>query len=258
MLSYEKVKESLCDELKNIEINIFDEVTSTNTLLKEKGKTKSEFCTIIASSQTGGRGRLGRSFYSPESSGVYFSVLLKPQLEIHKAILITTAAAVAVTRTLEILGCENSQIKWVNDVFVNNKKVCGILTESVINTETKKIDFAVLGVGINLVKPKEDFPEDIKNIAGAVFSDEKPFVKENFVAEFLNEFYKIYKNLNDAEFMEEYKDKCFCIGKEISVISGDSVRQGTAISIDENARLLVKFSDNHEEFINSGEISIKI
>ena len=146
----------------------------------------------------------------------------------------------------------------MNDIFVNNKKVCGILTESVINTETKKIDFAVLGVGINLVKPNEDFPEDIKNIAGTVFSDEKPFVKENFVAEFLNEFYKIYKNLNDAEFMEEYKDKCFCIGKEISVISGDSVRQGTAISIDENARLLVKFSDNHEEFINSGEISIKI
>ena len=258
MLSYEKVKEFLCDELKNIEINIFDEVTSTNTLLKEQGKNKKEWCTFVASSQTGGKGRLGRSFYSPQSSGVYFSVLLKPQLEIQKAILITTAAAVAVTRTLEILGCDNSQIKWVNDVFVNNKKVCGILTESVINTETKKIDFAVLGVGINLVKPNEDFPEDIKNIAGAVFSDEKPFVKENFVAEFLNEFYKIYKNLNDAEFMEEYKDKCFCIGKEISVISGDSVRRGTAISIDENARLLVKFSDNHEEFINSGEISIKI
>ncbi len=258
MLSLEKINGYLCNELKEVDINVFDEVTSTNTLLKEQGKNKSEFCTIIASSQTGGRGRLGRSFYSPESSGVYFSILLKPNLEIEKAILITTAAAVAVTRALEILGCENSQIKWVNDIFVNNKKVCGILTESVINPETKKIDFAVLGIGINLVEPKEDFPENIKNIAGAVFNEKKPFIKEKFVAEFLNEFYKIYKNLNDAEFMEEYKDKCFCIGKEVSVISGDSVRQGTAISIDENARLLVKFSDNHEEFINSGEISIKI
>ncbi len=249
---------SLCEELQETEINIFDEVTSTNTLLKEQGRNKSEWCTVIASSQTGGRGRLGRSFYSPQSSGVYFSVLLKPQLEIQKAILITTAAAVAVTRTLEILGCENSQIKWVNDIFVNNKKVCGILTESVVNTETKKIDFAVLGVGINLVKPKEDFPEDIKNIAGAVFNEETPFIKERFVAEFLNEFYKIYVNLSEAEFMYEYKNKCFCIGKEISVISGDSVRRGTAISVDKNARLLVKFSDNHEEFINSGEISIKM
>ena len=87
MLSFEKVKESLCCELKNIEINIFDEVTSTNTLLKEQGRNKSEWCTVIASSQTGGKGRLGRSFYSPESSGVYFSILLKPQLEIEKAIL---------------------------------------------------------------------------------------------------------------------------------------------------------------------------
>ncbi|MBQ5882973.1 MAG: biotin--[Clostridia bacterium] len=145
-----------------------------------------------------------------------------------------------------------------NDIFVNNKKVCGILTESAINTETKKLDFAVLGVGINLTKPKENFPEDIKNIAGAVFNEEIPFIKEKFVAEFLNKFYKIYKNLSCTEFMQEYKEKCFCIGKEISVISGDTVRQGTAISIDENARLLVKFSDDHEEFISSGEISIKI
>ncbi len=257
-INFEEIRNNLCKELQETEINILDSVTSTNTLLKEQGKTKSEFYTVIASSQTGGRGRLGRSFYSPESSGVYFSVLLKPQLEIQKAILITTAAAVAVTRTLEILGCENSQIKWVNDIFVNNKKVCGILTESVINTETKKIDFAVLGVGINLVKPKEDFPSDIKDIAGAVFSYEKPFIKEKFVATFLNEFYKIYINLTDSDFMEEYKTKCFCIGKEISVISGDSVRRGTAISIDDNARLLVKFPDNHTEFISSGEISIKM
>ncbi|MBO5857173.1 MAG: biotin--[acetyl-CoA-carboxylase] ligase [Clostridia bacterium] len=258
MLSLEKINSCLCDKLKEIEINILDSVTSTNTLLKEQGKNKEEWCTFVASSQTGGKGRLGRSFYSPESSGVYFSVLLKPQLEIQKAILITTAAAVAVTRTLEILGCENSQIKWVNDIFVNGKKVCGILTESVINTETKKIDFAVLGIGINLVKPKEEFPEDIKNIAGAVFSADTPFIKERFVAEFLNEFYKIYVNLASADFMKEYKDKCFCLGREVSVISCDTIRQGTAISIDENARLLVKFSDNHEEFISSGEISIKM
>ena len=257
MLSLEKINSCLCDKLKEIDINIFDEVTSTNALLKEQGRNKSEWCTFVASSQTGGKGRLGRSFYSPESSGVYFSILLKPGLEVEKAILITTAAAVAVTNALGILGCENSQIKWVNDIFVNGKKVCGILTESVINPETKSLDFAVLGVGINLVKT-EEFPDDIKDIAGAVFNEEKPFIKEKFVAEFLNEFYKIYVNLAYADFMKEYKDKCFCLGREISVISGDTVRRGTAISVDKNARLLVKFSDNHEEFISSGEISIKI
>lgn len=258
MLSLEKINEYLCNELKNIDINIFDEVTSTNTLLKEQGKVKNEWCTFIASSQTGGKGRLGRSFYSPQSSGVYFSILLKPDLEIQKAILITTAASVAVTRTLEILGSPNAQIKWVNDIFVDNKKVCGILTESVINTETKKLDFAVLGVGINLVKPQEDFPEEIKNIAGAVFQNETENLKERFVAEFLNEFYCIYKELNEKSFMNEYREKCFFLGEEITVIQCDSKRKATAISVDENARLEVEYENGEREFLSSGEISIKI
>ncbi|MBE6748237.1 MAG: biotin--[acetyl-CoA-carboxylase] ligase [Ruminococcaceae bacterium] len=258
MLSLEKIKEFLCEELQNADINIFDEVTSTNTLLKEQGRSKNEWCTVIASSQTGGKGRLGRSFYSPENTGVYFSVLLKPDLKIEKAILITTAAAVAVTKALEKLGAENPQIKWVNDIFINNKKVCGILTESVINSVSKKLDFAVLGVGVNLFEPKGSFPEDLKSIAGAVFSEEMPDIKERFVAEFLNGFYKLYKNLSTASFMNEYREKCFILGKEISVISDESVRKGIAKAIDENARLEVEFSDNHIEFISSGEISIKI
>lgn len=258
MLSLERIKDSLCDELKDIDVNIFDEVTSTNTLLKEEGNNKNEWCTFIASSQTGGKGRLGRSFYSPQSSGVYFSILLKPDLEIQKAILITTAASVAVTRTLEILGSPNAQIKWVNDIFVDNKKVCGILTESVINTVTKKLDFAVLGVGINLVKPEEGFPKEIKNIAGAVFQNETENLKERFVAEFLNEFYCIYKELNEKSFMNEYREKCFFLGEEITVIQGDSKRKATAISVDENAHLEVEYENGEREFLSSGEISIKI
>ncbi len=258
MLSLEKINEYLCGELKDIDINIFDEVTSTNTLLKEQGRNKNEWCTYIASSQTGGKGRLGRSFYSPESSGVYFSILLKPDLEIQKAILITTAASVAVTRVLEALGCKNAKIKWVNDIFVGNKKVCGILTESVINIETKKLDFAVLGVGINLIKPKEAFPEGIKNIAGAVFENITEALKERFVAEFLNEFYKIYKDLSTASFMSEYREKCFFLGEEITVIQGETTKKARAISVDENARLEVEYENGEREFLSSGEISIKI
>lgn len=258
MLSLEKIKNSLCDELKDIDVNIFDEVTSTNTLLKEQGKNKNEWCVFVASSQTGGKGRLGRSFYSPKDTGVYLSVLLKPDLKIEKAILVTTAAAVAVTRALEILGVENSQIKWVNDIYVNDKKVCGILCESVINAETKKLEFAVLGVGINLVKPQNDFPEDIKNIAGAVFETTTENLKEQFVAEFINEFYKIYKDLDTTSFMDEYREKCFCLSKEVIVISENQERKAKAISIDENARLEVEFANGKREFLGSGEISIKI
>lgn len=258
MFSLEKINSFLCSELKEIDINVFESVTSTNTLLKEQGKSKNEWCTFVASSQTGGKGRLGRSFYSPKDTGVYLSVLLKPDLELEKVGLITTAAAVAVTRVLENSDSEKPQIKWVNDVFVNGKKVCGILCESVINSETKKLDFAVLGVGINLVKPKDDFPEAIKDIAGAVFENETENLKEKFIADFLNEFYYIYRELNLASFMNEYRKKCFCLGKEITVISGESKKKARAISIDENACLEVEFENGTRKFLSSGEISIKI
>ena len=258
MLSLEKIKQYLCAELKNIEVNIFDEVTSTNTLLKEQGKNKNEWCTFVASSQTGGKGRLGRTFYSPKDTGIYLSVLLKPQLEIEKAILITTAAAVAITRALEFFGAENPQIKWVNDIYIDNKKVCGILCESVINAESKNLQYAVLGVGINLYKPENDFPEDIKNIAGAVFKNQTDYLEEKLVAGFLNEFYNIYKNLDTVSFMDEYREKCFCLGKEVVVISENQERKAKAIFIDENARLEVEFANGNREFLSSGEISIKI
>lgn len=258
MLSLEKIKQYLCVELKNSEINIFDEVTSTNTLLKEKGKNKNEWCSFVASSQTEGKGRLGRVFYSPKDTGVYLSVLLKPQLEIEKAILITTAAAVAITRALELFGAENPQIKWVNDIYIDNKKVCGILCESVINAESKNLQYAVLGVGINLYKPENDFPEDIKNIAGAVFKNQTDYLKEKLVAGFLNEFYNIYKNLDTVSFMDEYREKCFCLGKEVVVISENQERKAKVISIDENARLEVEFVNGKREFLGSGEISIKL
>jgi len=258
MLALEKIRECLCDELKSADINIFKEVVSTNTLLKEKGKREKEWCTIIASSQTGGRGRLGRSFYSPDDSGVYFSVLLKPDLEIEKSVLVTTAAAVAVTRALITLGCENPQIKWVNDIFVNDKKVCGILAESVINTETRKTDYVVLGVGVNLFQRKDGFPDELKNIAGAVFKNKSSDIREKFVAEFLNSFYDIYKGLGSSSFMDEYSRRCFVLGKEIEVISQNETRKAKAVSVNKNAHLEVEFSDGHTEFLSSGEISIKI
>ena len=121
-----------------------------------------------------------------------------------------------------------------------------------------KLDFAVLGVGINLVKPKDDFPEEIKNIAGAVFGSETENLKERFVAEFLNEVYKIYKDLSDNSFMETYREKSLCLNKEITVIKNDNERKAKAISIDNNARLEVEYETGEREFLGSGEISIKI
>ena len=258
MFSSEKIKEYITAETDLFNITAFEEIESTNTFLKNNCSAKKEWSVVVASSQTGGKGRLGRSFYSPKESGVYFSVLLKPALKLEEAVLITAAAAVAVTKALRTLGCENAQIKWVNDVFVNGKKVCGILTESVINPNTRLLDFAVLGVGINLLAPEGGFPSEIEEVAGAVFEKAEPLLKERFIAEFLNEFYVIYKDLSAKKFMEEYKEKCFFIGKEVTVISGKDMRKGRVLSVDDNARLEVEFSANCKEFISSGEISVKI
>jgi BirA family biotin operon repressor/biotin-[acetyl-CoA-carboxylase] ligase len=232
-------------------------VTSTNALAKQQAKDLHHGTVIVADCQTQGRGRLGRSFYSPDETGLYMSILLKKDFGSDPT-LVTTMTAVAVMKAIEKTTGKDAQVKWVNDILIEGKKVCGILTESVINTETKKLDFAVLGVGINLVKSKEAFPEELQNIAGTVFEKDLPYLKEKFVGAFLNEFYRIYLNLSDAKFMDDYRKKCFCLGKEVSVISGDKIRVGKALSIDENARLEVKFSDNTTEFINSGEISIKM
>lgn len=258
MIDAEKIKEALCDELKSAHINVFQQVTSTNTILKEKGGNEKEWCTVISSSQTAGRGRLGRDFYSPENTGVYLSVLLKSQSETDKAVLITTAAAVAVTRALEKMGCENPQIKWVNDIFVNGKKVCGILTESVINPESKRLDFAVLGVGINLFEPENGFPREIENVAGAVFKERTDDLRNRFVALFLNEFFGFYKELSSKKHLKEYREKCFVLGKNINIIQGEKTESAKATDIDENCNLIAKFPDGTVKKLYSGEISVKL
>ncbi|MBR2875573.1 MAG: biotin--[Clostridia bacterium] len=258
MLSAEKIKAHLCSDLKNVSINVVEKTDSTNSVVKKVGNKEKEWYTLVALSQTAGRGRLGKSFFSPCNTGVYFSILLKPEIEIEDFVMITTGAAVAVTRALEKNGVVEPKIKWVNDIFIDDKKVCGILAESVINSESRKIEYAVLGIGINLTEPESGFPEELRSIAGAALKNSAPDIKERFISEFMNEFYEIYKNPDRRGFMAEYREKCFVLGREIEVITADGTRKGKAISIDEKAHLQVAFADGSTEFISSGEISIKI
>ena len=146
------------------EIILLDEIDSTNNFLKQKAESGEKSGTvIIAKRQTGGKGRLGRSFFSPQG-GMYLSILLRPQISAEKSLFITTAAAVAVCRAIEKVSNKKSGIKWVNDVFIDNKKVCGILTEASLDFETGGLYYAVVGIGVNLYYPKNSFPNDIKSI----------------------------------------------------------------------------------------------
>ena len=246
-------------ELKGkIKFQVLDKATSTNALVREKAKESEEGLVIVAGEQSAGRGRMGRTFFSPGDSGVYMSLLLKPEIKPEDAVQITTAAAVAVCRALESLGVYDTGIKWVNDIYIGNKKICGILTESGFNSQSGMLEFAVLGVGINIYEPAEGFPEEIKNIAGAVFSERKEDFRNKFIAEFINEFFSLYNNLSLKKHLKEYRQKSFVLREEINIIQGENIRNGKAIDIDDNCNLIVELTDGSTEKLYSGEISVRV
>lgn len=254
------INDYLIPELKGvIKAEIYDELESTNALMRRRAaEGAGEGLVITANRQTAGRGRMGRSFFSPDGTGVYMSLLLRPDLKPESSVLITTAAAVAVCRALDSLGARGSAIKWVNDVFFNGKKVCGILTEAGFSGKNGCVDYAVLGVGINLFPPKDGFPEDIKNIAGAVFNSEECGKREKFIAFFLNEFYSFYENLEKKPHCREYAERNFAVGKKVDVFSGGSVKKAEVTGIDDDCCLLVRYENGETGKLNSGEISIRL
>lgn len=257
IISADSIKKYLTVPINNIEV--YKTVTSTNDLAKQYAlDLKPEGTVIVAREQTAGRGRKGRSFYSPMSTGVYISVLLRPELTAEKTLYITTAAAVAVAKAIEKISGKEAKIKWVNDIFVDGKKVCGILTEGAIDFETGKMQYAVLGIGVNIKKPENDFPSEIQNIAGSVFDTTDKEVSSIIVAEMLNNFMNYYKNLASKPFYEEYKKRMFLIGKQLTVYSGKDSYPAVAIDLDEELSLIVKDENGNIKKLNTGEVSIKI
>lgn len=210
-----------------------------------------EFYVIVSNSQTKGKGRKSRSFFSPPGCGLYFSILLKPTMAPDKAVFITAAAAVAVCDAIELVSDKTPEIKWVNDVFVDGKKVCGILTEG--SVENGRLRHAVLGIGINLTVPHNGYPHGLENVIGAVFDTLDDEAKARFFAAVLDRFYHYYTN---GGYLQRYKDLCFVLGRDITVTNGDFHAEATALDIDDDCRLIVRYADGHTEALNSGEISV--
>lgn len=244
---------------QKLNITIFNELDSTNNYLKKLGSQgKKETTLVIAESQTGGRGRMGRSFYSPNGTGVYFSLLLHPEIPVEKALNLTVMAAVAVAESVMKYSNGDVKIKWVNDVYIDNKKVCGILTEGAVNPITKTLDYAVVGIGINVIAPENDFPDDIKNIATAILPGKtEEDIKEKIVAEVVNKFFDMY-NGKDNDFVKRYKEYSYLTGKEINIISGEKTRPATALGITDDCHLLVKNENGETEEISSGDVSVRV
>ena len=242
---------------QKLNIKIFDELDSTNNYLKKLGsKGEKENQLVIALSQTGGRGRMGRSFYSPNGTGIYFSLLLHPEFSAEKSLLLTVMAAVSVAETIMKYNSNDVKIKWVNDIYIDGKKVCGILTEGSINAD-KKLDYAIVGIGINLIAPENGFPDDIKTSATAVFLGKaEEHIKEMIVADVVNKFFDMYNGKDDS-YIKRYKEYSYLTGKKINIISGDSVRLATVIDITDDCHLLVKNENDEIEEISSGDVSVR-
>ena len=237
-------------------IIVMDEVDSTHLELKRLAQGGAKGGTVvIAERQTSGRGRLGRSFFSPAGSGIYMSVLNKPSFPAEKAVLVTTAVSVAVCRAIEKVSGKRPLIKWVNDLYLNGKKICGILTEAIRDAKSGKIEYIVIGIGINC--SETDFPDDIKNIAGSICEREESFSRNELIAEIMKEINSLGDFADSKDFIDEYKRRSLVLGKEIRIL-GQTEELATAVDIDENGGLVVRLSGGETKILSSGEISIRL
>lgn len=258
ILSVQGIQKYLKQEYKNMDINVIPVIGSTNDLVREKANEGyDEGYIAIANEQTKGRGRYGRKFFSPSGTGLYMSILLRPKnYSASEAVKVTMIAAVALCEAIEEVSDEKAEIKWVNDVFINGKKICGILTEASYGLESGVLDYAVVGVGINVYRPEGGFTEEIEQIAGAIFDTTRDDLKNHLSAGFINKFMRYYLLQND-EFVEEYRRRSFVVGKKVMVIMGDNKREALVKGVDKDCCLIVKYDDGEEECLSYGEISIK-
>lgn len=245
-------------EYDSPDVRVYNKTTSTNTVLKQLAvRGAAEGTVIAAAEQTEGRGRLGRRF-SSDKSGVYFSVLLRPRISAEKSLLITTAAAVAAAETIEEISGKKAEIKWVNDIFIGGKKVCGILTEAAFGMEGGGLDYAVLGIGVNVNVPEKGFPDEIKDIAGAVLDEKIPDARSRLAAGIIDRFFKLYEHIEEASYLEEYRRRSLVIGKNVTLVNGDNREEAFVIGIDDECHLIVKTADGTEKTVSSGEVSVRL
>lgn len=230
-------------------------VGSTNAVALEAARAgEAEGLIVVAEKQTAGRGRRGRSFFSPAGSGLYMSLLLRPTIAPERAVLLTAAAATAVCGALEAVCGVSASIKWVNDVLVDGKKVCGILVESAAGPDG--LEYAVVGIGVNLAEPEGGFPEELRGIAGAVSGGAER--RGELVSEILARLMRLYAAIERGEGVEGYAERVTPPGTRVTVLAPDGAREATVLGTDINCRLLVRYDDGGEGALFSGEISIKV
>ena len=240
-------------------IQVHKSLESTNKTAKEMAVAGAEHGTIIISDcQTMGRGRYSRNFFSPSGGGLYMSIVLRPEaMHFKNPTSVTAFAAESVCEAIESISTKVPRIKWVNDIFIDGKKVCGILTEAVTDFESGGLDWVVLGIGINVHTRTEDFPCDLQSIATSIYPDKKMSgVRNRLSAEIINRILGFETLPSETEIFEKYKKRLMVLGKKITVIQNQVEYKATAIDVDSVGHLVVKNESGERITLSSGEIRI--
>ena len=243
----------------DIDVHVYSCVGSTNTLLKAWAEDGCAEGTVAAAEeQTAGRGRRGRGFFSPRGTGLYLSILLRPESSAGAALRITTAAAVAAAEAIEALSGEEAQIKWVNDIYLRGKKVCGILTEASRDVGSGGLRYAIVGVWINVLCPAGGFPDELQSVAGSIFGDSAlPDLRCRLAASLIDRFFSHYRALGSEACFEAYRRRCSVLGRRVTVLSGGvPVAEGEVLDLERDYSLRIRYDDGTEGLLNSGEVSV--
>lgn len=234
-----------------------EEVTSTNDELAYLARNgEKEVTVMLSESQTGGKGRMGRTFYSPKGNGIYMSILLRPSFLPEDCNLLTPMAAVAAARAIEEVLSVKTDIKWVNDIYLSGRKVAGILTKAAFSS-SDKTDYVIVGIGINLTEPEDGFNEEIKDIAGALKEKVSSAERDRLVGVFLREFLSYYNSMPKVTFFEEYRKRLLYVGEEITVREKESFYNAKVLGINERLQLQILTENGEEKTLYSEEITIR-
>lgn len=264
LLSSEYIQENLPFPCK---VHVLDKVDSTNNYAKQIDNLSCPHI-VLANEQTKGKGRMGRSFYSPPASGLYMSIVFKPDFELSKAMLITTLSALAVCQAFESVAGVGPKIKWVNDIYLNGKKVCGILTEAESNFESGSIDKIIIGIGVNCFS--QSFPENIKDKAAFIENPKKDFTRSQLAVTIADKIFSLIKDFDRKKILREYKSRSMILGEQILLYgssygalpeNGGRGIKARAIDIDDNGGLVVEYMEGRHaremDTVTSGEITIR-
>lgn len=243
-------------------IHLYDRLESSNQTAKRLALSGAPHGTLVLTNQqSAGRGRMGRKFESPAGQGIYLSLLLRADIPAADAQTVTVSAAVAVCRAVKALCGLELSIKWVNDLYYHGKKVCGILTEAALDLESGMLDYAVLGLGFNVAAPADGWPEDLRDVAGALYDGSPaPGARAALAAAFLNAFWPLYRAGPRSGYLDEYRRRQALTGQRVLVTPRRGTPRAAQVQgIDDECKLVVRFDgESRPAALNSGEVSVRL